>query len=319
VKTRPLGVSVACVAMLGAVSARADDRDVIARAFHADAKNLVINLPPRPDTWPGAIFTANLRFSIKYGNSGDPALHRGQRIAITSAEGLDMSAEGGGGVKWLFSLSAKAASAAGFVLSFPDARVVEMTEGDLIQHIEAVEQAVDEARQGQRPLVVVRAYCGTPTMTFTKSAGASVDAWAALRAGLLDVAGKASADTQNQLVYKGEEEIVFAFETAEISTFVGPNSLNHVKIASVTSEKVITAWSGGTGLFVDAMSVQEVAPAAAPREPGEESPRKTADVSLPTNPATTRPSPQATAVATLPPGVCILSPRRCRLDLESPK
>ena len=66
---------ISVVALAIASAARAVVRDVVAHAFHTDTQQyLVMNLPPRPDSWPGTIFTENMRLPIKRGDPNDPAL-----------------------------------------------------------------------------------------------------------------------------------------------------------------------------------------------------------------------------------------------------
>jgi len=209
-------------AVLSATLASADERDVIAHAFHADSQYVVLNLPPRPDAWPGAIFTANLRLPIVHGDPKDSALHIGRPVGITTDEGFDLGASAKGGLSEFFGVSASAGNVANVSLSFPDARVIDMDVEDLIKHVLASGYAIDDAKRGHIPLIVVTAYAGTPTITISKNVNASAGAWAKAKSDI-HVGVKASVDAGNMTVYKGNDEIVFAFETSEIH--FDPNDL----------------------------------------------------------------------------------------------
>jgi hypothetical protein len=211
------------IALVASTYAKADDRQVIATTFHCDPQYLVMNLPPRPDTWPGAIFTTNLRLPIKHGDPKDPALHRGLAMGINSNAGFDLGASAKGGLSGLFGVSAGAGDSANITLYFPDARIVDMDLSDLINHVKSSNDAIDDVRHGHIPLIVVKSYLGTPVITITKKSNASADAWAQAK---VDVSAgvKATAETTDSITYTGKDEIVFAFETSEIH--LDPAQLN---------------------------------------------------------------------------------------------
>ena len=212
--------------VLSSAAATADERQIIARTFHSDPQYVVMNLPPRPDTWPGAIFTANLRLPLVHGDPKDPALHKGPPIGITTKEGFDLAGSAQGGLSAFFGVSAKAGDAANVVLSFPDARIVDMDQSDLIKHVLSSSSAIDDARRGHIPILVIKAYTGTPTITITKKNNASADAWAKAKVDI-SVGVAASAESDNEVVYKGTQEIIFAFETSEVH--FDPTDLNNGK------------------------------------------------------------------------------------------
>ncbi|MGO7651733.1 hypothetical protein ACC688_29090 [Rhizobium ruizarguesonis] len=193
----------------------ADDRSVVATAFHTKPGDVVMNLPPRPDVWPGAIFTASLKIPIVHGKADDPALHRGNPISVASSGGFDLGAEAGGGISQFIGVSAKATDIAEVAVSFPDARIVDMDYGDLIQHIQDSEDAIDAAKSGQIPLIVVKCYAGTPNITVVRKAGASAEAWAQLQKNI-SISGSVHVAGTDTISYSGGEEVVFAFETSQI-------------------------------------------------------------------------------------------------------
>jgi hypothetical protein len=209
---------------IGSISlAHSDEKAIVARTFHADPQYLVMNLPPRPDAWPGAIFTANLRIPIVHGDPNDPALHRGEPVAISTTDGFDLAAGADAGVSSWFGVSAEAGQVADIVMSFPDAQIVDMNLDDLKNKIQGSAETVDTARNGQIPVIVVKSYSGTPVVTITRKDTASAEAWARLKENI-SIGANALTSSDKSISYKAGEKFVFAFETAQI-TF-NPNSLN---------------------------------------------------------------------------------------------
>ena len=207
----------AAFVVIGSVSAScAADRDVVASIFHTDAQYVVMNVPPRPNAWPGAIFTNNLRLPIKYGDPNDPAVQRGDSIEVDSSSGFGADANAQGGLAYLFGGSARASDAGSVVMTFPDARINDMNEADLRQHVISSPEAIDAAKHGYNPVVVIRSYSGTPTITVTKKAGASAEAWAKLKENA-KVGAEIGISSGNELVLKAKQEIVFAFETEQVT------------------------------------------------------------------------------------------------------
>lgn len=216
-----------CAILAAVTAAKADDRDIVARVFATNPDYIIMNLPPRPDVWPGAIFTANLRIPIVHGNSKDPALHRGAPVAIDANSGFDLNAGTKGGLSNLIGISTDVGNVADVVLSFPDARIVDMDLNELVKRVEASTAAIEAAKRGQIPLIVIKAYYGTPTVTITRKTNASGSAWIKLRT-RAEADAKASAASTNSLTYKSKEEFVFAFEAAQIQP--DPSDLNKGKL-----------------------------------------------------------------------------------------
>ena len=104
-------------------------------------------------------------------------------------------------------VSASAGDAANVLLFFPDARVIDMDVEDLIKHVLASSYAIDDAKLGHIPLIVVKTYAGTPTITINRKAKVSADAWAKAKSDI-KIGVKASADSDNMILYKGSEEVV---------------------------------------------------------------------------------------------------------------
>jgi hypothetical protein len=212
----------------GTATAKAEDfRSVLASRLSANAEDLVLNLPPRPDAWPGAIFTWNLRIPIKHGDPKDPALKRGAELAINASEALDASVNAGGGYGSWLGLSTSAKDIASISMSLPDARVVDMDWEELIKHAQASKEALAAANRGQTPVIVIKSYEATPVITLTRKSGASADAWAKLKRDA-QVGVKADAASDDTITYKGSQPIVFAFETEQV--LFDPNDLSHGKL-----------------------------------------------------------------------------------------
>lgn len=194
---------------------RADFKDSLASRLSVDPTYLVVNLPPRPEAWPGAIFTWNLRIPIHRGNSKDPALRSGTPIAINATEAIDVSAGAKGGYASWLGLSASAADLADVTLSLPDVTVVDMEVGELIKRVKASDEAVKAAKRGQAPLIVIKSYAATPIITVKRKSGVSAEAWAKLNKEA-QVALQAQMTSADSITYKGSEPIVFAFETQQV-------------------------------------------------------------------------------------------------------
>jgi hypothetical protein len=219
---------VVIIAILGSgAPAFADFKDVLAQRLSANPDYLVVNMPPRPDAWPGAIFTSNMRIPILHGDPNDPALKRGQPIAIDARDTFDLSARASGGVSSWFNLSAAAGDVADVAMSFPDARVVDMDYGALVKHVQASNETVVAAKRGTIPVIVVKSYEATPAVTLTKKLNASAEAWTKLKTEA-EVGAKAAASSENSITYKGVSPVIFAFETQQI--VFNPKDLSNGKI-----------------------------------------------------------------------------------------
>lgn len=200
-------------------AAYADFKDTLAAKLAANAVYLVVNIPPRPGAWPGAIFTYNLRLPIKYGDPNDPALKRGEPISIQAEGVFDASVKADAAYSfWSFwiTAAAKAGDAADVVMTFPDARIVDMKYDELVHHIETCPGALEAAKRGQIPLIVVKAYEGTPTVTITRKAGVSAEAWAKVPKAALEVGAESSVVSKDQVIYRAGAPTVFAFETSQV-------------------------------------------------------------------------------------------------------
>jgi hypothetical protein len=206
----------AAAALIMATAAHADFKDVVAERFSSNPEHIIVNLPPRPGTWPGAIFTFNMRFATKGGDPNDPALHRGQKTRIDISDGLRLDASSKDSIWSSFRLSPEAADTVDAVMSFPDAQAVEMSPADLLRHVETAPAAATVAKRGQIPLIVIRAYVGTPLLTISRKAGTAADAWARVKAEL-EAGAQVPSSIQDSVSYTAGDPLVFAFEVAQIS------------------------------------------------------------------------------------------------------
>ncbi len=209
----PISLIVAA-SVVFASAAQADFKDVIAARFSSRADYIILNLPPRPGAWPGAILTYNMRFPAKAGDPNDPASRRGDKAAISAAEGFRLDTSSKASVWGSLKLPPSAGDSAEVVMSFADAQPMEMEPRDLARRIEGAEAASAAARRGQMPLVIRRAYVGTPMITISRKADASQEAWAKVKAGLDASVRAAEGDA---ITYPAGEPFAFAFEADQIS------------------------------------------------------------------------------------------------------
>ena len=216
---------------LFATPANADFKDVVAARFSSRAENVIVNVPPRPGAWPGAVLTYNMRFPAKSGDPGDPALRRGDKTSIPAEDGFRLDAKSKASVWSFFRLSPAAGDSAEIVMSFTDAQAIDMNAQDLVRRVEAAEAAAAAARRGQIPLVIRRAYVGTPIITISRKADASAEAWTKVKAGLEAAARSAAAPAGDVITYAAGEPFAFAFEADEISFDPGELAKGSIKVS----------------------------------------------------------------------------------------
>jgi hypothetical protein len=200
---------------------------LLAEKLGADPQNLVLNVPPRPDAWPGAIFTSNLRVPIRRGDPNDISLKRGQPVRVDATNAAEVGAGAGAGFWSMFGLSVGATDIADISMIFPDALIVDMEYDNLVKHIELPGPVVEAITRGQIPLIVIKSYMGTPTITMKRKSGASADAYAKMKSGI-EARAQGSAGVGDSVSYGLKEPIIFAFETAQID--VDPADLVHRKL-----------------------------------------------------------------------------------------
>jgi hypothetical protein len=198
-----------------ASAAQADFKDVIAARFSSRADYIIVNLPPRPGAWPGAILTYNMHFPAKAGDRNDPASRRGDKAVISAEDGFHLDANSKASVWGSLKVPQSVGDSADVVMSFADAQALEMEPRDLARRIESAEAASAAARRGQMPLVIRRAYVGTPFITVSRKANASQEDWAKVKAGL--EASARGASVGDAVTYPAGEPFAFAFEADQIN------------------------------------------------------------------------------------------------------
>lgn len=207
---------VAIFLIVGGAPARADFKDLLAKRLSVDPDLIVVNLPPRPDAWPGAIFTWNMRIPIRHGDPHDPALRRGVPVTIDVTQALDTSAGASGGYAGWLGLSAAASDVANVSMSLPSATVVDMALEDLVKRVKASSEAAAAAKRGQAPVIVIKSYESVPRVTLTRKGNASGAAWARLRKELpADL--HVQSVSEDSITYAGGQPVVFAFETEQVN------------------------------------------------------------------------------------------------------
>jgi hypothetical protein len=214
-KRRVQTIMLCLAALLIWNKAYADFRDIVAQRFSSSPEYVILNLPPRPGSWPGTIYSSNMRVPFAYGKPDDPVLHRGATVSITAQEGYDIGATAKGGISSWVKLSADASSVADVVMFFPDAQIVDMSYADLVRRIETSAEAIAVAKRGQIPVIIIKAYVGTPTIVVTKKDAASADAWARLSK-QVSAGASAKATAGNSITYQAGAPIPFAFEISQI-------------------------------------------------------------------------------------------------------
>jgi hypothetical protein len=209
-------------------AANADFKDIVAGRFASKPENLIVNLPPRPGTWPGAIFTFNTRFPAQRGERNDPALHGGDKLTIQANDDFHQDASPKNSLWSFLGLPPQTAEGAEVVISFSDAQVVDMSPPDLLRHVETAPAAATAAKRGQIPLIVSRAYVGTPVITVSRKADTPPEMWAKLKESLQPGA-QGSSSIQDNVSYVARDPLVFAFEVAQISFDPGELSKGNIK------------------------------------------------------------------------------------------
>jgi len=198
-----------------ALHAVADELSIIAKSLNVDPNHLVLNMPPQYGIWPGAIYTSNLHIPIQYGDANDRDIHTGNRVNITSNEAFHADVAGGAPYGLMFGLSADAGDLADLSISFTNARILDMSMKDLKNHIQNNPEVIDSIKSGQIPVVVIRVFEGVPTVSLTRKAGASVGAFAKLKADVQAQVSAAASDAEG-ISYQGTDDMVFAYETVLI-------------------------------------------------------------------------------------------------------
>jgi hypothetical protein len=225
-----IGRTIAAAALLFATAANADFREVVAGRFSSNPENLIINLPPRPAAWPGAVFTYNMRFPIKPGDTNDPALHRGEKTSIQANDGFRLDGSSKASLWSFLRIPASVIESTDVVMSFADAQAVDMTAPDLLRRAETADAAAAAGRRGQIPLIVNRAYVGTPIVTITRKADASPESWGKVQS-TLEASAQGKVSIGDVVSYAASEPIVFAFEVNQISFDPTELSRGRVKVS----------------------------------------------------------------------------------------
>jgi hypothetical protein len=145
-------------------TSRAQDfTGTLADRVQTKAEYLVLNVPPRPAVWPGAIFSFDYRTPIVLGRKDDPALARGEPIEVDVTDLIAVGAVTQASARSWLSVGARAADAATVTMSFPDLRVIDIVLDDAKKRAQQWLSA-QAAKQGPFPFIVVKSYEGTPRL-----------------------------------------------------------------------------------------------------------------------------------------------------------
>jgi hypothetical protein len=234
-----VGVVIAGIVFLLPRLSRPTLRAALSRALNVREADLVLNLPPRPDCYPGAVFPPDMSIALVTANGSQPDLRRGSAFTIDSASLGDAAAAGGVEAGWIGE-ALQNREGADIQIRIENGRVVEIPVPVLKKRLIESEEVRHVAERGYDPLVIIRAYEGVLRIVFTRRRGMSAAGWAAfqLRARsatqdgvTMNVKGGLSDDATLEIATS--EPIVFAFETRSakyITTHLGiePNDVELV-------------------------------------------------------------------------------------------
>jgi hypothetical protein len=196
----------------------------LADRLQTKAEYLVLNLPPRPAVWPGAIFSFDYRTPIVRGRKDDPALARGEPIEVDVTDLIAVGAATQAGARSWLSVGARAADATTVTMSFPDLRVIDILLDEATKRAQQWLSAHVATKQGPFSFIVVKSYEGTPTITI-KKANASATAMADIRKAAAQAGLEASTQADDQVAYRTTAPIVLAFEVMRVMNDGGKTEL----------------------------------------------------------------------------------------------
>jgi hypothetical protein len=210
-------VALALAGLIGSASpALADLRSSLAQRFQADPQFFILNLPPGPGGWPGSIFTYDLLSALIQGDPIENAAGSGTLFDPIADIELDLSGEAERRFLPLASLAGNAADTAIAVMSITHVRIVELTVPQVRDRIRTIPKA---DRRASAPWIVMRSYLGVPLVTFAKKSNADAEAWARLRASLVQANLRSAATSDDKIELRFSEQTVFAFEAWSVDEF----------------------------------------------------------------------------------------------------
>ena len=187
----------------------------LASLLHTQPEWLVLNLPPRPGAWPGAIFSYDMRLPIVEGVGDDPKLRRGDPTSIAVNSHISLGANVNAGWLTLFKVAAQAEDKADVKMSFENLVVIDISESELERRANDSIPVKLAAKEGRIPQVIYKAYEAVPTLILTRHKDASAEVWAKVPAGKIDGSVAIGAETGEVIEYRTKKTIVFAYEVMQ--------------------------------------------------------------------------------------------------------
>lgn len=204
---------------------------MLAEEFDADPNFLSLNLPPRPDRYPGTTLLAPYDIFLKSVKSTDMALNRGSLHEFTrqfsgTSEGKSKS------IGNMFQIVANSQAKVDFEFKSTNSSVVEREE--LLKHVENLALAED-IKEGAPANVIYRSFEGKLVMTVKRhrTLFGGMDAWNELvddlKSGGIDtVAFEINLEEEDEVRFEFSEPIVFAFEACSAESLLNFGTLRKV-------------------------------------------------------------------------------------------
>ncbi len=212
--------------------ASADYERRIAAHLSGNPDAIVMNVPSRPQSYPGAVFRKDMSMPIIRGRADDPGLARGSLTQLSIQEDFNLQAGVGFGVKKFFGFAADAKDIALIKLNFSDVRIVDIEYSELMKRLQENKFVQNEIKKGTLPIVIYKSYEGKTSYTIIKKSGASVEAWAKLKKNIGRVEIDVEFDSSEKIIVKSDIIDVFAFETMVIGRDFANSTQENIIIKS---------------------------------------------------------------------------------------
>lgn len=192
------------------IEAHADFKTELAKHFGAEPAHFILNLPPRPSSWPGTIYLPGARTPLVRGEPNDPDVAKGAIFDLNGGIKAEVSGEARAGVlqSWIRG-KAEASEQATALVAFREATIRDLTIRQIQQRLGRLAEA---ERRAKGISIVFRSYEGIPTLYLTRKAGVSAEAWLKLKKGLAEAGAEASMASDDVMSIDSKEKLVFAYE-----------------------------------------------------------------------------------------------------------
>jgi len=199
-----------------------DLRTVLAEMLDIPRDELVLNIPPRPQRYPGSIFDTTLGIPIHFVDAEDADLVRGPAYSLSARhEGLTRAS--GSLASPVFEQVMENERLVQIAVRLTTGRIIEMTIDRLRDHIA---QVIDQGSPTeQSTAVIVRAHEATMTLQLDRRQDVTADAWASFRNGIKRVLEPGSeseaelhiaAESEDHVQLEIPQPFVIGFQTARV-------------------------------------------------------------------------------------------------------